>query len=61
MMIMSRERQHRQKLSLESEVARLSEKLGSAMKQLELEARWREKAAAEHRLQLASNTNLQSK
>ena len=56
-----REKQHRKKLSLEWEVVRLCEDLESAGRQLEAEARWREKAAAEHKIQLAANTNLRCK
>ena len=40
---------------------KLTEELESARRRLEAEARWREKAAAEHKIQLATNTNLQCK
>ena len=42
-------------------MVRLCEDLESARRQLEAEARWREKAAAEHKIQLAANTNLRCK
>ena len=59
--IVHRERYNHERLSLESNLSRLREELNSAYRQLQLETRWKERAAAEHKKQLSTITHLQCK